>query len=318
MRSNHSRRAAALGLGFGLILVPILAPSLAVADSTTAPVRPFILPDLSGLSVVGVDFQYTSFSEEVLGVDSNFTSLTFDLAAEIAVAPHWMILGRLPMGYVGLTLDPEPPADDDCCGFALGNATVGIRGLDSNLARGSTWLVSGGELTVSLPTAPDRGDGSPDDNDAATAATINAFAHLTDSPGRYLIDTTTIRLIGSAAAYDERFFLQGGVGLHAFIYDDDRSEDGDFLFHLGLAGGIRATPEIAAVLEVATNILLDNDGDGSGDVADNDEDVVTSVNLGARYGGEAATVGARLYFPLDDTFRDLDMFGIGIDAGARF
>jgi hypothetical protein len=317
MRSTSLLRTAGLSLGLGLTL----STSIARADSRTAPVRPFVLPDLSGLSTVGLDLQYTKFDSPGLpGVTVDYTSVTFDLAAEVAVAPHWMVLGRIPVSYLDISLDPSAPGDTDCCGTALGNITVGIRGLDSNRARGDLWFVSGGELSISLPTAPDGDDDdvTGDDDKGRIATTFAAFSHLTDDPGRYLPDTTTIRLNAAAQAYTELFFVEGGIGLQALIYDDTLNEDGDALVRLGIAGGLRITPELAGLLELSTNIILDNDDDDNPETRDDNEDVVTSLDLGLRYGGPSATFGARFFYPIDNVFRDLDMIGFGLDAGARF
>ena len=295
--------------GAGLALV--LATTAASADVTTAPVRPFILPDLSGLTIIGVDLQLTHWTDQIVLGDDGFevdeTNLTYDLFADLSIAPHWVLLARLPLTYHSWGFDddvPEAVQDQlECCGAAIGNATLGVRVLDS-AAQSSTRSVIGGELTVSLPTAPDDGDG-------AIAAISTAFARLPHDPGRYAPNTTTIRFAGGGQLYADRFFVQGGAGLDIFVFDDDSigDDDTDLALRLGGAAGFRATLELAILAEMNGIIFLDND--------DNENDAFSSVDLGIRYGTDSLVLGLRGYLPLDDIMRDVDMLGVGLDLGVR-
>jgi hypothetical protein len=287
----------------------VLATTAASADVTTAPVRPFILPDLSGLTMIGVDLQLTRWQVPALAVpppgvvDVDQTNLTFDVLAELSIAPHWVLLGRLPLAYHSVEDDEDIVGDPDCCGAAIGNATLGVRVLDSSAQR-STRSVIGGELTVSLPTAPDSDEGG------FTAASA-ALAHLPHDPGRYLPDTTTIRFAGGGQLYADKFFIQGGGGLDIFVFDDDAfgDDDTDLALRLGGAAGFRATHELAILAEMNGIILLDND--------DDENDAFSSIDVGIRYGTDSLLLGLRAYIPLDDELRDVDMFGVGLDLGVR-
>jgi len=303
MRSKNlvSLAAVAVALVLG-------ARTAAAQYPTTAPVRPFVLPDLSGLTVIGLEFQGTwwniplpaPFQGEV-----DFKALTFDLDAEVSIAPHWVILGRLPLSYASVSTDsPQVPPqfDVDCCELALGNLTLGGRGLWSNVHGGDLRSVLGGELTVSVPTAADSGDGGQ-------SAAFAAFSRAPHDPGRYAPNTTTIRLAADLQLYSRWFMVQGEAGVHFFLYDTDDDDDSDVGLKLGLAAGVRATTEIAILAEL--NALTDVDDDRG-------DDTVSSVDIGLRYGSQAFFASLRVYVPLDDNFRDLDMLGIGADLGLRF
>jgi hypothetical protein len=300
------RRLHALSLAGCAALTTAALP--AHADETTAPVRPFILPDLSGLTLIGVDFQLTRWSQPIVGSDLELdvTSFTTDLVADISVAPHWVILLRLPTSFA--STDPDLViGDDECCGAALGNLTLGVRGLRSSAYDTGLRTVIGGEMTVSLPTAPDDGEGG-------VSTRLATFARFPHDPGRYQPDTGTIRLAGGAQFYGRRFLVQAGLGVDAFIYDDDIADDSsDVAVRLGAGGGYRFTYALAAIAELNGLILVDSDTIGAGD-----DDVIGSLDVGLRYGTEALALGIRAYVPLDDDFRDVDAIGLGLDAGARF
>jgi hypothetical protein len=280
------------------ILACLLVSELAAADYTTvAPVRPLTMSDPSGLSSVGLEVQFTKWTERppALG-DVDITNLTFDLAAEIKLAPHWLLLLRLPSSYA--TLDGDPATVNvDCCTLTQGNLTVGGRGLWSSLA-GSTRRVVGGEFSVSLPTASDEGD-------PRVSSNAGAAARQPHDVGRYLPDTTTIRLTALAQFYARRFLVQGEVGLQLYFYDSDRPGDGfEPGLRLALAVGARATHKLAILAELNTLVL--------------EEESVTSLDLGVRYGSRHAFVGARVFLPIDAQQGTFDMLGFGFDVGGRF
>src|SRR5205085_2663307 len=110
------------------IFAAMLAPAPAIAGDYTeiAPVRPLTMSDPSGLTVVGLDFQLAKWTEHRAppDVDTDFTNETLDVTADIRLAPHWVLIGRLPFSHV--SVDPSNPS---CCGAALGNVTAGVRGL---------------------------------------------------------------------------------------------------------------------------------------------------------------------------------------------
>lgn len=285
------------GVGIALGLSSFAAP--AAADyPRTAPVRPFNLPDLAGLTAVGLDVQYTWWQVELpLDVEEELASTTFDLGADFRVAPHWVIVARVPV--VHGDIDVSPDDGQDCCGLALGNVTLGARGLWSSLHDSGLRSVVGGELALSLASASDDGEG-------ATAARMAAIARLPHDPGRYLPDTWTPRLVGHGQIYGDWFMAQLEGGLHLFLYDDDGGDDSDLGIRLALAAGVRATAELAFLAEINNMIFA------------GDDDTASSLDIGVRYGATGFVFGLRLYLPLDDAARDLDMLGVGADIAARF
>ncbi len=299
MRSSTLLPAAGIALGLSLLAAPAAAEY-----PETAPVRPFNLPDLSGLTSVGLDVQYTTWTVPLpLDTEQQFTSSTFDLVVDVAIAPHWVLVARMPFVYGDVEL--RPVDNDGCCGFGLGNLTLGVRGLYSRLHGDGLRSVLGGELSLSLATAGDDGDD-------AGAAVIAAIARRPHDPGRYLPNTWTPRLTGHAQIYSGVFMVQIEAGLHFFLYDDDvPGDDSDIALRLALAAGVRVNAEWAILAELNNMLFADDDDDS-------DDDTVSSADLGVRYGAENVVVGLRLYLPLDEEARDVDMFGIGIDLGARF
>ena len=280
----------------------VLAAAPAAADYTTvAPVRPLTMSDPSGLSSIGLEFQLTRWTEpRVPPIEADLQSLTFDLFADIRVAPHWVLIARLPVTQA--SIDGDPLAED-CCGFGLGNFTAGVRGLWASVFGSGARGVAGFELSLSLPTASDDGEGG-------VSAAAASFARLPHDPGRYAPSTTTLRFTGLSQYYTKLFLLQCELGLQLFLYDDDIPGDSNDLgLRVAIGAGIRATYKLAILLELNSLIFV---SDRSND------DTFTSVDVGLRYGSGRAIFGARLYFPIDDPLRAFDMFGVGIDAGLRF
>lgn len=283
--------------------VVVASPATAAADYTEiAPVRPLTMSDLSGLTMVGLDFQYTTWTE-LLPDDTevDLAAITFDLAADIRIAPHWVLIGRLPVSH--LSIDGDPDAEG-CCDLALGNFTAGARGLWSALRSDNTRSVAGFEISASLPTASDDGDGG------ASAAGA-AFARLPEDPGRYAPDTTVLRFVGLAQFYGRRFMAQAELGAHLYLLDEDvYGDSSDLALHLALGAGIRATYTTSILLEL-NSLFFDSD-----EFAGNDS--VSSLAFGVRYASDKLVLGGRLYYPIDEGLRDLDMIGVGFDVGARF
>jgi hypothetical protein len=292
MRSFHVLAAT---IGFAWFAAP------AAADYTTvAPVRPLTMSDPSGLSSIALELQLTRWTEpRVPPIEVDVQSLTFDLAADIRIAPHWVLIARLPI--VQASLDGDPLAED-CCGFGLGNLTLGGRGLWATVFDGGARAVAGAELSLSAPTASDEGEG-------IVSAGAAAFARLPHDPGRYAPNTTTIRFTPLVQYYTPRFLIGAEAGLQLFLYDGDvDDQDSDLAVRLALAVGVRATYKLAILLEL-NSMFFDDAAAG---------DDVTSLDLGLRYGSGAALFGFRIYVPLNASLRDFDMVGAGLDAGVRF
>jgi hypothetical protein len=275
----------------------VLSSTPAFADYTeVAPVRPLTLSDPAGLSSISLEFQLTRWTQPQIPPlpDLDFQNLTFDLAADITLAKHWQLLARMPLTKTGID-------DTDCCDFAVGNLTLGGRGLWSSVGTiGRT--VAGAEFSLSLPTASDEDEG-------LVSASSAALARLPHDPGRYLPNTTTLRFMPLLQYYTPRFLIQGEAGLQLFLYDNDGGDGSDTAVRLAFAVGVRATYTVAILAEINSLFILD---DTAGD------DDVSSLDLGVRYASGKGLFGARIYLPIDGTLRDLDMFGIGLDGGLRF
>ncbi|MEO8701219.1 MAG: hypothetical protein ABI867_14305 [Kofleriaceae bacterium] len=289
------------------VLLAISAAPAAADYTEIAPVRPLTMADLSGLTSVGLDLQYTRWTvvPPPPAGDIDFTALTFNIAADIKLAPHWVLLGRLPLSRVSVDGDPLL---DDCCEVAFGNLTVGARGLWASLFDNGMRAVAGGELSLSLPTASDGGE-------RGISAAGAALAQLPHDPGLYAPNTTTARLTTMAQLYSRRFLVQAEAGLQLYFYDSDVPGDdsSDLGIRLALGAGIRATYTVAILVEL--NALLVSANDNNFAIGD---DSPMSLDLGLRYNSGAAIFGARLYVPVDDGLRDLDMIGFGLDGGVRF
>ncbi len=295
MRSLHLIAAT----GFAIAL----SPGRALADYTTAaPLRPLTMSDPAGLTSLALEFQLTKWTEHPPGLDVDYTSMTFDLAADIRLAPHWVLLARMPFSHVSVDGDP---ALADCCELALGNLTLGGRGLWSTV-HGSSRSVLGGELSASVPTASDDGE-------RGISAAAAAFARLPHDPGRYAPNTTTIRFTLLGQFYNRWFLVDAEGGVQLFLYDGDvpGDDDSDVGLRLALAAGIRATYTVAILAELSSLFLSDDKFAGG-------DDTVTSLDLGVRYASQSLIFGARVYLPLDPELRDLDMLGVGLDVGGRF
>jgi hypothetical protein len=293
MRCPHLLAAIAL---IGLASKPAVADYIEIA-----PVRPLTMSDPAGLTMIGLEFQFTKWNVPQIPPlpEQDFTSLTFNLTGDFTVAKHWVLLARLPMSDVSVddNIDATP---DDCCKLALGNLTLGARGLWAT-ELGSTSTVIGFDLTLSLPTASDGAN-------RGGSAAAGAFAHLPHDPGLYAPNTTTGRFTGLSQLYGRYFLLQAEAGFQLFYFDEG-DDDLDTGIRLALAAGVRATYKIAILAELNALILS---SDLLGD------DTVTSLDLGIRYNSLGLLFGARAYVPIDSQLRDLDMIGFGLDIGARF
>jgi hypothetical protein len=260
-------------------------------------VRPLTMIDPAGLSFVGFELQLSRWNEPLPGGgEADYQAITFDVAADFQLAPHWLLVARLPIANTSIDGDP---ALDGCCEASLGNLTVGGRGLWSSRLGGGTMAVMGGELTLSAPTASDAGE-------RGISAVNAAFARLPHDPGRYIPNTTSIRLAIPFQLYSRWWLIQAEGALALQIYDDDVPDSTDLVLRAAVGFGIRATYKVAILLELDDVEVLTGDG------------TATSLDFGVRYAGRLGVFGARVYVPLDGAHRDRDMLGVGLDAGLRF
>ena len=295
--ARHHALASAAGLA---VLVAFAAP--AAADYTSvAPVRPLTMSDPSGLSVIGLDFQWTKWTFPAPAPGRDATSLAFDVAADIRVAPHWVVLVRVPFDHASLDGTPS------CCDLALGNLTVGGRGLWSTRHENGMRSVVGGELTIALPTSSDDGNAGA----SSAATTIAQLPHDPSLWAPFLTTAVNFNLLGQL--YHRWWLVQveGGVSLY-FMNDEIGGND-----HFDVAGraafgtGVRINYHLALLAELAGRFFSSN-------LLTPGDDTTSSLDLGVRYSSSALILGARFYLPLDPQLRDLDMLGFGLDAGWRF
>jgi len=265
-----------------------------------APVRPLASPDLAGLTTFDFDLQLTKWHvTPAPGIEEHLTVLTFLPALDVQIAPHWLLLFRVP--FASVDIEDKPVDATDCCGAVLGNATLGARWLWSS-RQTEIRSVVGGEILMSLATANDRGP-------RGVGAGAAAFAWQSHDPALFLPNAWTPRLTGFGQVYGRWFMMQGEAGLHWLIYDGDvKGDQSDLAVRLALAGGVRATPELAILLEVDSVMFVDDANDGSS----------TSLDVGLRYGGSNLLAAARVFVPLDSDLRRADMIGFGGDIGVRF
>jgi hypothetical protein len=184
--------------------------------------------------------------------------------------------------------------NDALDGTSLTNLTFGGSYLISRRGDGASALV----MSVSLPTASDSGD-------AAAMAFAHGAFHIAD-PGRFFPETTTFRVGGDWARRFGKAFFQLEGGVHALFADGDD----EVLLRLGVGGGAWVGRRVALVGELTTMAYFLTDEDG-------EEDFLTTLDAGMRFLLNKGQLGARLYIPLDESTRDADMLGFGVDLLLR-
>lgn len=256
---------------------------LADARPAAAQMSPFVMGDLSSNSWVG--------GEIGAGViDADDTSIIhLAPAVDWALNPRTKIFGRLPLARA---------ENDFFDGSGLGNVTVGGRMLWPTPGSANTWSAY---ASVSLPTASDNGD-------SGTAMAITSYYDLPHDAGWWAPNTSTARVGGDFGFEQPSFFFQAELGLH-FLFIDN--QDDALLLKYGLGGGVRVGGSMAIVGE------LSGYSDALDDETFGNEDTVTSLDLGLRWRGESMTFGGRLYIPLDEFYRDDDVFGLVFDIRAH-
>lgn len=251
-------------------------PTAATADST----RPLVMTDLRGGSRAGVDVTFGSVGSG----PGDVTVIGVEGLVELELTRRLSLTGALPLVHAR-------DGGTDYDGSSLGNITVGLAYRLSVERRGDSLRAVGIGGSLSLPTASDGGD-------AAIAAFAHSLFHLPD-PGRFLPDTTTIRIHGDYRYQSGKIFLQGQLGLHQLVID---GPDDLTLVRIAFGGGARLSNTASAVFTLTTmsDILDDSDG----------EDFVHQLDLGARFKVRRGEVGARIFLGLDDS---TDHFGVGVD-----
>lgn len=269
----------------------ILVLAFLVAGATAAEAHPppfYWMDDLSTDRRVG--FEILGGTSDLIG---DATVVGGSIFAHLSLTDNIALEGRIPLAYSKFTI---MDVEDD--GIALGNLALGFQLSNHAPHHVHERALYGLSLMAHLPTASDDGT-------SATAADI-ASAYFIPDPGRYLVDTTTLRLRGDFRYEVESLFLQLEGALDFEIRD---GEDTTGLV-LGTGLGVKVSPYFALLGELTTvsDILEDSDG----------ENFVHTVDLGMRYHDPGVMFGFRVYLPLDERLRDADVLGLGVDAAVRF
>lgn len=270
----------------------IVALAFLVAGTTAAEAHPppfYWMDDLAtdrrvGFEILGGPSDLVGDATVVGGSIFGHFSLTDSIALE----------ARLPLAYSKFTI---MGVEDD--GVALGNLALGFQISNHAPHHVHERALYGLSLMAHLPTASNDGT-------SQTAATI-ASAYFIPDPGRYLVDTTTLRLRGDFRYEVESLFFQLEGALDFEIRDgaEDRTN-----VVLGTGLGFKLSPYFALLGELTTvsDILEDSGG----------ENFIHTLDLGMRYHDPGVMFGFRVYVPLDERLRDANVLGIGADAAVRF
>lgn len=282
--ANHQwarLRPPALTLLTTLALLPA-GGSVAAAEVSA----PFVMPDLRNHHEVGGGMMYGSAD---LGIFGNATLFSFFGQYRRPITDRLGFAATLPIAYA---------SGDLADGTSLGNLTFETSYLLTVESAANQRRFAAFRASLSLPTASDGGN-------ASEAALAHAIFYVPD-PGLFLPDTTTLRLSGDYRIEWARAFFQANLGLDVLVISE--ADDVPYI-RLGLAGGFTASERIALVAEL-TNMsdVLDDSGG---------EDYLHTLDLGLNIGLPRGHLALRLYFPLDDSRRDLDIFGVGFELFRR-
>jgi hypothetical protein len=218
-----------------------------------------------------------------------------DVYIELAVSRNISVMGRLPFGYV--RFDPVLQ-NGSGNGFALGNIGAGAQIANTTELRPERKLLYGLGVFAYLPTAS---------GGATSGPTVQALRVLSvPDGGRFLQDTTTLRVRGGLRFEMWRLFFQGETVLERRILEGDDRNDLTF----GLGAGFQISEYLAVLgeLTMAPDLL---------DLAD-DNDYTAVIDAGLRYHNPQTMIGLRVYMPLESPYRDAGVIGVIIDAGMRY
>jgi hypothetical protein len=269
-----------------LFAVAVFALLVTVSRRSHAHAPPFWwMADMSDTGRAGVEL---TLGNPTLFPLTDTVTVAASVFGEFAVNPFLALRARMPLTFVFFD-DPLLGEDSEA---ALGNLSLGMQAHARSRAGGGAVTIFGGGFDLYLPTASDSAGGI-----AAAAATLQLT--LPD-PGRWLVDTTTARFRGDARVEAGFFFFQGEVAVDAQFREGDDELD----LVLGLGPGFVVSPRLAFLVELAVAELTDEE--------------LFTIDLGLRYHDSRVMAGFRFYVPLSDPLRDQDVFGAGIDVGARF
>ncbi len=264
-----------------------VAPGVASAQRQGMRAAPFQMPDVYSNNLLTAELMLGTVDGSPF---DDFTVFALELGGSFSISPKLHLTGLLPIAST----------TQDGTDTALGNLTLGLEYILSAARRGANvkaWSIGG---SLSAPTASDSGGGF------ATSA-IHGFFRA-PYPGRYLPNTTAIRIHGQFRLDAQKIFFQAQGGINHLIIDGG---DDDMLLRFGLGLGIAPARAVTLIAELTTLSDIVDDADG--------DNFVHSLDLGARFRAGAGTqIGVRLYLPLDDVFRDSDVMGLAVDVRYRF
>jgi hypothetical protein len=275
-----------------LLLAAVVLGWVCMPGKALAHPPPFYwMADLSVHSRAGVEVipgNYDRAGESAILVPAS-------VFAEFVLTENVVLLGRLPLAYV----DRVGIADPDEGAFALGNASLGVELAGGSGEPHEGRLMYGIGVLAHLPTASDEGDEG--------AAAARAASFLVPDRGRYLPNTTTVRVRADVRYETDSVFVQGEVGIDRQILEDvdDRT---DLLLGGGL--GLAFDPYWALLAEVTalSNVLEDDD----------ESELLPVLDAGLRYHNPDLMFGLRVYWPFHESYRDASALGIGLDVALRF
>jgi len=276
-----------------LLIIALSSSTIAVANSraeaqlagmTTAP---FQMPSVYAKNTFGAELMMGVVDPPVV---DDFTIFALELAGTYKLSNQLYLSARMPIGHV----------TEDNTGTTLGNLTAGLEYRLSTNRQGrsiNSWTLGG---SVSLPTAGNSGD--------SFFASLAQGLFRLPYPGRYLPDTTAVRIHGQFRIDSRKIFFQSQLGLNHLIIDGG---DDQPLLRIGMALGISVARSTTLIAEwtILSDLLEDSDGDNFN----------SNLDLGVRFRTSARTrIGLRLHLPLDDFYRDQDIFGLAIDVSSQF
>ena len=260
-----------------LVLASVVTATEARADQTS----PFVMTDPSNFDLAtGFEFAVGQIDRAGLGT----TVAGLQGWIHWPVGDRWTFSGRLPIIYA---------TNDTNDGGTLGNLTFDGTFFINARKRRRAVRMSGLNISVSAPTAGDRGDG------AFASGTWTDYFSI--NPGLYAPGATTIRLHGLWRTEGYRYFGQVEFGVHQMI---NRNADDNTLLRAGVAVGFKISRALVLIGEL-TNMsdVLDESRGG--------EDFWHTLDLGIRANtGRAGVLGLRAYLPLDRSMRNRGAFGL--------
>ena len=221
--------------------------------------------------------------------DTDATLFDLSLRAGLRLGERVRVSGEIPVAHARAGAGG---------GTTLGNVTAGISSILSQSAGadGSQTVSAGG--SVSFPTASSEGDRR------AAAEALGRF-HV-DDPGLYRPETTAVRLHGDYRIRSGNLSFQSQLGLHTHVIEDT---DDELLLRAGLAGALHLSSAVALLSELTTISRAIDDAGG--------EQFLHTLDVGLRYRAGTTRFGLRVYVPLDDSLRQQQMFGVGVNVATR-